>query len=98
MSEPIELFAVWMMANGYATGHGDTFEDLLGEFSAQHAERTRPRPTSRELLSALRLDGLPNDHRLIVMCQNPANNHHWSKAVGGFTAGDVRDSLKNPKE
>ena len=30
--------AAWMMANGYATGHGDTTEDLLGELEWQIAE------------------------------------------------------------
>jgi hypothetical protein len=26
-----EKLALWMTQNGFATGHGDTFEDLLGE-------------------------------------------------------------------
>lgn len=30
--------AAWMMANGYATGHGDTTDDLLGELGWQIAE------------------------------------------------------------
>lgn len=31
--------AAWMMAQGYATGHGDTMEDLLSELDWQVKER-----------------------------------------------------------
>ena len=34
-----ELLAIWMIENSYATGHGDTFADLLAELTWQHAER-----------------------------------------------------------
>lgn len=27
--DPKEAVALWMIANGYATGHGDTLSDLL---------------------------------------------------------------------
>ena len=33
--------AAWMMRQGYATGHGDTVEDLLRELDWQIAERER---------------------------------------------------------
>jgi hypothetical protein len=33
-----EKLAHWMRSMGYATGHGDTTEDLLGELRAQIAE------------------------------------------------------------
>ena len=33
--------AAWMMRQGYATGHGDTIEDLLKELDWQIEERTR---------------------------------------------------------
>jgi hypothetical protein len=33
--------AAWMMRQGYATGHGDTMEDLLKELEWQIAERER---------------------------------------------------------
>ena len=33
-----EKVAAWMMARGYATGHGDTIEDLLQELDCQIAE------------------------------------------------------------
>ena len=34
-----EKVARWMIRNGYATGHGDTIEDLLEELEWQIAER-----------------------------------------------------------
>lgn len=33
-----EELARWMVANGFATGHGDTFENLLGELRWQVEE------------------------------------------------------------
>ena len=36
-----EKLATWMMRQGYATGHGDTTEDLLKELDWQIAERIR---------------------------------------------------------
>ena len=37
----LEKVAKWMMSHGYATGHGDTIEDLLKELEWQVAERER---------------------------------------------------------
>lgn len=34
-SEGLSTLANWMIAHGYATGHGDTAEDLLSELVAQ---------------------------------------------------------------
>jgi hypothetical protein len=39
--ETREKVAQWMMERGYATGHGDTVEDLLKELEWQVAERER---------------------------------------------------------
>jgi hypothetical protein len=36
-----EQVAAWMMQRGYATGHGNTIEDLLQELEWQVAERER---------------------------------------------------------
>ena len=36
-----EKIAVWMHGRGYATGHGDTVEDMLEEVEWQAAERER---------------------------------------------------------
>ena len=36
-----EKVSRWMMDKGYATGHGDTIEDLLKELEWQVAERER---------------------------------------------------------
>jgi len=45
-----ELLAAWMMQQGFATGHGDTAEELLEELSWQIAEIKARRD---ELLEAL---------------------------------------------
>jgi len=34
-----ELVADWMIENGFATGHGDTIQDLLAELRVQIKER-----------------------------------------------------------
>ena len=34
-----EALAAWMIKNSYATGHGDTLDDLLSELDWQHAKR-----------------------------------------------------------
>ena len=36
-----EALATWMLHNGYATGHGDTINDLLAELDEQHTRRVR---------------------------------------------------------
>ena len=41
MIEDRNKIAAWMMAQGYATGHGDTVEDLLNELEWQVEERER---------------------------------------------------------
>ena len=46
-----ERLAAWMMRQGFATGHGDTTEELLEELSWQVAEIKAQRD---ELLAALR--------------------------------------------
>ena len=37
-----EKLAQWMIEKGYATGHGDTIEDLLQELEWQIAEKQEP--------------------------------------------------------
>ncbi len=34
-----EVVPIWMTAHGYATGHGDTIEDMLAELEAQAIAR-----------------------------------------------------------
>lgn len=38
MDEAREIVAAWMIHNGFATGHGDTLQDLLAELAWQIAE------------------------------------------------------------
>ena len=41
-----EKLAQWMIERGYATGHGDTIEDLIEELVWQVVERERKRMLS----------------------------------------------------
>jgi DNA-binding transcriptional MocR family regulator len=50
VSDDKERLAAWMMRQGFATGHGDTAEELLDELSWQIAEIKARRD---ELLEAL---------------------------------------------
>ena len=36
----MERLALWMIGHGYATGHGDTFDDMLDELVSQVAKRS----------------------------------------------------------
>jgi len=38
---PLNVYLRWIIHKGYATGHGDTIEDLLTELEWQVAERER---------------------------------------------------------
>lgn len=35
---PVQVLAAWMIAQGFATGHGDNLGDLLGELAWQIEE------------------------------------------------------------
>lgn len=37
--DPREAVAIWMIANGYATGHGDTLDHLLWTLAQTAMER-----------------------------------------------------------
>ena len=54
MHEDREKLALWMMGHGFATGHGDTFDDLLSELERQIAEQIdRVRRSERERCAML---------------------------------------------
>jgi len=60
-----EKVAAWMMARGYATGHGDTVEDLLKELDWQIEERIK---NEREACAKV-CEGLgvhPNELRVLL--------------------------------
>jgi Protein of unknown function (DUF551) len=40
----MEEVALWMIEHGYATGHGDTIADMLGELEAQAKEPPKWQP------------------------------------------------------
>jgi hypothetical protein len=50
-------------------------------------------PSPADLLRRLTISDEAGASRLVVMAQSPSNYHHWTKAVGQFTAAEVRASL-----
>lgn len=46
-----EALAAWMIANSYATGHGDAVEDLLAELDWQHAKKIAALSSAIRILS-----------------------------------------------
>lgn len=54
--------------------------------------------SAETLLSDIRINGLQDNERLIVMKQNPHDNYNWSRPVGEFTAGEIRAALTQPQE
>jgi len=57
-----EKVAAWMMRQGYATGHGESIEDLLKELEWQIRERERE--ACANLLLNVSLDSMDADPRL----------------------------------
>jgi len=55
-----EKVAHWMVERGYATGHGDTIEDLLTEIDWQAAEREREACAKWAELVAREIDNTNN--------------------------------------
>lgn len=49
----MEQLAAWMIANGFATGHGDTIDALLSELAWQIEEPRYLRDALRELADAV---------------------------------------------
>lgn len=70
-----EKVAKWMIQRGYATGHGDTTEDLLAELDWQADERiTKAAAAEREKVAQMIEDAPPlvdfakNEHDGCLMC------------------------------
>ena len=61
--------AAWMMSQGYATGHGDTIEDLLVELEWQVRESEREACCSGEVLNAANINGGDHPHQVIEKYQ-----------------------------
>jgi hypothetical protein len=78
MSSPTEILATWMGQHGFATGHGDTLDDMLGELEWQVGEirdkRTDFREQRDELLAALRAILPWHDPHPIEQTNNPIIN------------------------
>lgn len=64
-----EILAHWMIRHEYATGHGDTIEDLLEELKWQIAERCeRAIEAEREACAKL-LEVISNDEYMDAVLQ-----------------------------
>ncbi len=68
--EEREKVATWMMENSFATGHGDTTEDLLKELTWQVKEE-RDKRKLRELREVVDSCDLPRAWRAKSPCQGP---------------------------
>ena len=81
-----ERVARWMIANSYATGHGDTVEDMLQELHEQAKERG-VRATLDAFANATALDGRKEyDNqwaRGFEMCRQRATFAIWELLPGG---------------
>lgn len=67
--EEKDQVAIWMMSNGYATGHGDTIADMLGEMEAQIIKHERKRCAG--IVQLAREDKVDTDFRsikAIILC------------------------------
>lgn len=70
MNEGREKLASWMMLNGFATGHGDTIDDLLGELAAQVSELKAVHLAAREFI----VRGLRNRGDALVVLELSDNS------------------------
>ena len=61
-----ERVAQWMIAHGYATGHGDTLEDLLGELEWQVVDRGAAETIVPEFTAALKRAGDRYDQQCLT--------------------------------
>lgn len=74
MNEDREKLASWMMLNGFATGHGDTVDDLLVELGGQASELKAVHLAARDLITK----GLRNDgHRLMIVEASDNSDPHY---------------------
>ena len=74
MSDDKERLAAWMMKEGFATGHGDTAEELLEELSWQIAEIKAQRD---ELLEALEMGYADTMEYVRLNHLSGAEDKHW---------------------
>lgn len=93
-----EALAKWMMQNSFATGHGDTIEDLIGELDWQ---LKRERATAQEENARMR-EALTTARGIVTEEFNYSNYDHqtvcrigamWDEALSVITA-----ALPSPPE
>lgn len=75
-----EIVASWMMERGFATGHGDTIQDLLGELGVQVSERLETRLAEalkrREVIGKLRCSNCGKGLATVSLYIQPADSIH----------------------
>lgn len=79
-AEARELLAAWMIENSFATGHGDTFEDLLRELTWQVAEIRAAKKLAMEPRLILRCQAV---HPEVGQCELRAG-HEFEKHLAGM--------------
>lgn len=75
--------ALWMASQGYATGHGDTIEDMLGELEWQAKERG-----ARPLEAVMRR---VEPHLDAIVCYASSMDEHEPNRI----AHDFRKALRH---
>lgn len=75
-----ERLAAWMIENSFATGHGDTFEDLLRELTWQVAEIRAAKKLAIESRLILRCQAV---HPEVGQCELRAG-HKFEKHLAGM--------------
>lgn len=75
-----EIVAAWMMERGFATGHGDTIQDLLSELGVQVSERLETKLAEalkrREAIGKLRCSNCGKGLATISLYIQPADSIH----------------------
>lgn len=85
--EDREKLALWMMGHGYATGHGDTIDDLLSELEWQINEKIdRERKSERERCAML--------HEIVNPASDDERLHHTPGAGAMGAVIEYRDLIR----
>jgi hypothetical protein len=93
-SPATETLALWMMGHGYATGHGDTIEDMLAELGAQIKEQAASPASGGEWPSNSTLATFLAD--LADLNEAPENYQTQAACILGFIKSEMRYPSASP--
>lgn len=94
LAEARESVAQWMLAHSFATGHGDTLDELLGELSWQVNELWAARDAARAEAEALRKDA-----ERIDWLQHHATAARWGRGNAVvWECKEIRAAIDAAKE